>query len=136
MRREEIEKIYDQGKDAVVDNSSKPPSSDDLSKEKKGTRSMRKRSGKKSGGQEGHPGETLNMTTDPDKRVRLRVKGCQCCGKSLKGVKSKDYDKRQDIDIPLLEVMITEYQSEMKDCSHCGKENTALFPEGITHKVQ
>lgn len=168
MKREEIEKIYDQGKDAVVElvqgiikeftakiqeltdridtlekqlaknshNSSKPPSSDGLSKKNKQTKSMRKRSGKKSGGQKGHPGKTLNMSENPDNKVKLRVNKCQCCGKSLQGIKPKDYDKRQKFEIPQIEVMVTEYQSEMKDCPDCGKENRALFPEGITHKVQ
>ncbi len=168
MKRADIEKVYDQGKDAVVDlvqgiikeftaeiekltdridtlekqltkdshNSSKPPSSDGFTKRKKQTRSMRKRSGKKSGGQEGHPGKTLKMSSDPDKRIKLKVKKCQCCGKSLKGIEPKDYNKRQEFEIPPIEVMITEYQSEVKDCPHCGKENAALFPHGITHKVQ
>lgn len=157
MKREEIEKVYDQGKEAVISlietlisrieslekrlsqdshNSSKPPSSDGLSKKKRRTRSMRKRSGKKSGGQEGHPGKTLNMSEDPDKKIKLEIKKCQYCSRSLIKIKSKDCDKRQVVEIPPIKVVITEYQAEVKDCPHCGKENTALFPEGITHKVQ
>lgn len=168
MKREQIEEIYNQGKDAVVElvqgiikefaakiqeltdridtlekqlsknshNSSKLPSIDGLFKKKKQTKSMRKRSGKKSGGQKGHPGKTLNMSENPDKKVKLRVTKCQCCGKSLKGINPKGYDKRQEFEIPQIEVIVTEYQSEIKDCPDCGKENRALYPEGITHKVQ
>ncbi len=47
-------------------NSSKPPSTDFFVKEKPNPKSRRKKSGKKPGGQEGHPGTTLEMVNDPD----------------------------------------------------------------------
>ena len=47
-------------------NSSKPPSTDFFVKEKPNPKSRRKKSGKKPGGQEGHPGSTLDMVNDPD----------------------------------------------------------------------
>lgn len=158
MKREEIEAIYDQGKEAVVDliekliaridylekrlgidshNSSKPPSTDGMfNKNRKRTRSMRKRSKKKSGGQKGHEGKTLEVSDKPNKRVRIKVEQCSCCGKSLTGTSSKGIDKRQEIEIPEIKPYITEYQSEIKDCPYCGKENRGSFPEGITAKVQ
>ena len=167
MKREDIEKIYDQGKEAVIlyvqdivreftakiealtervselekqiaknsHNSSKPPSSDGLRKRKM-TRSQRKRSGKKSGGQDGHKGSTLEMTDKPDHVRKLRVKRCNCCGKSLKGVRPKGYEARQKFEIPAPIVEVTEYQAEITDCPNCGMENRASFPEGITHRTQ
>lgn len=47
-------------------NSSKPPSTDYFAKEKPNPKSLRKKSGKKPGGQEGHPGTTLEMVDNPE----------------------------------------------------------------------
>jgi len=47
-------------------NSSRPPSTDFFVKEKPNPKSLRKNSGKKPGGQNGHPGATLEMVDDPE----------------------------------------------------------------------
>jgi hypothetical protein len=46
-------------------NSSKPPSTDFI-KENPNPSSLRKKSGKRPGGQEGHQGATLEMVNEPD----------------------------------------------------------------------
>lgn len=156
MKREDAEKIYDLGKDAVVDlilqlvarieklesqlkkdshNSSKPPSSDGLRRKPK-TRSSRRRTGKKSGGQEGHDGKTLEMSDFPDKVIKLASNRCACCGESLKGCASKSIDKRQVFEIPKIKIEVTEYQSEIKDCPNCGHVNKMEFPENVTRRTQ
>ena len=47
-------------------NSSRPPSTDFFVKEKPNPKSLRKKSGKKPGGQDGHPGTTLEMVDHPE----------------------------------------------------------------------
>src|SRR5260221_9608239 len=51
-------------------NSSKPPASDPLGRKR--PRSQRRRSGKKPGGQLGHPGETLHLVATPNSLLAHR----------------------------------------------------------------
>ena len=113
-------------------NSSKPPSSDEFIKPK----SQRKKSGKKSGGQKGHRGNTLEMSDAPDVEVTHRVENCQGCGYSLEKVPPKKVERRQEYDIPAPEMTITEHQGEHKDCPVCNLENKAVFPAGVELPVQ
>ena len=66
-------------------NSSKPPSSDGLRK-KPAPKSLRSKSGKKSGGQKGHKGHTLEQTAHPDKIINHDADECPNCQNSLKTI--------------------------------------------------
>lgn len=117
-------------------NSSKPPSSDGLKKPKRNkTKSLRKKSGKKRGGQKGHKGHNLEKAEKPDYVIPLPVTSCSCCA-DLSNVPVSSYDCRQVFELPEPKLEVTEYQSEIKICPQCGQTAKAPFPEGVNAPVQ
>ena len=65
-------------------NSGKPPSSDGLNKPPR-VSSLREASGKKSGGQKGHRGETLRQVETPDVTIDHYPDACTACGVHMHG---------------------------------------------------
>jgi transposase len=116
-------------------NSSKPPSSDGLSKPPR-THSLRGKSKKPSGGQTGHPGKTLQQRASPDVVKHHSLQACPRCATLLETCEVVGLAKRQVFDIPPLKLMVTEHQAEIKHCPCCDKRITAEFPQGVNAPVQ
>src|SRR5216684_9012872 len=76
---------------------SKPPSTDGLARL---PRSSRRPSGKRAGGQAGHPGHTLSMVEQPDEVVRHRPEVCSQCREDLSRVPGIITERRQVLDMP------------------------------------
>src|SRR5207248_5784340 len=78
-------------------NSSLPPSSDRFVRPPK---SLRKKSGKKPGGQKGHRGHHLRQAQMPDEVLIHPVECCEHCQHDLRAQKASIPERRQVIDLP------------------------------------
>ncbi len=114
-------------------NSHLPPSSDRFGRQ---PRSLRKKSGKKAGGQAGHPGSTLHLSETPDEVLVHAVKRCAMCQQDLREVPSQQTERRQVVDLPPKRLVITEHQAEAKVCPSCQQVTQAAFPQEVRAPVQ
>jgi len=117
-------------------NSGKPPSSDGLKKPPR-TSSLRERSGKRTGGQKGHPGETLRGRQTPDAFIDHYPPSCAACGAPLTEAMATDFVARQVFDLPEPQpLIVTEHRAHVCRCVACGSQTRASFPAWVTAPVQ
>ena len=117
-------------------NSSKPPSSDGLGKKPRIAGSLRGKSGKVSGGQKGHRGDTLRRTETPDIIRQHTAANCAHCRARLKASMVTSVEKRQVFDLPEPRMEVTEHQASVYACAACHGTTRAAFPDGVTSSVQ
>ena len=116
-------------------NSSVPPSADGLAKPPPRSRSLRKKSGRKPGGQGGHPGQTLAQVAKADREERHEPGWCSRCGTVLAGRPVTGIERRQVFDLPPVKVTVTEHQLIERECG-CGQRTRGAAPEGAEAPVQ
>jgi transposase len=114
-------------------NSSKPPSSD-MNKAKR-NQSLRQKTGRKQGGQKGHKGVTKEQVKNPDKVVLCFPDECKECGKTLTETLDSVISRRQEMDIPPIKPLITEYRQIEIKCE-CGCLNKGEYPSNIKAPFQ
>lgn len=120
-------------------NSGKPPSTDGLAKPAPKPKSLRTRTGRKPGGQPGHPGRTLQPVSQPDHTLIHCLELCPCghCpGRSLRREPLLCYEKRQVFELPAKPLEVTEHQAEVKRCPVSGRQVTAAFPPQVNAPAQ
>jgi len=111
------------------------PSSRDKSRRK--PKSLRSKSERKAGGQEGHEGHTLAFNPEPDVIKKHRPTECAHCQAPLaEEMAASEVAKRQVLDLPPLRYVTTEHQVETVLCPRCGEATTGEFPAGVTNPVQ
>jgi transposase len=113
-------------------NSSMPPSSDFGRK----TKSLRVKSERPIGGQKGHPGFTLEMSTSPDKIIELKSDFCQSCGQTLENGTYKLLSVRQVVDLPPIQPIYEEYRQYGCNCAKCGHLQKPAFPVNVNAPIQ
>lgn len=161
MNQDDIRAVYAQGEEAVIGlvtmligqiekletdvenlkgrlsknsrNSNKPPSGDGTNKK---TKSLRRKSEKKSGGQPNHPGHTLEWSDKVDRVQQHPVNQCSACGASLESEPVKEFLLRQVFDLPPIELEVTEHRAEVKCCPDCGQQTQGEFPAEASNVVQ
>src|SRR3954449_2636839 len=117
-------------------NSGKPPSSDGLKKPPR-VCSLREPTGKKTGGQLGHPGKTLRRTETPDATINHYPAACAACGEPLSEAMAIDPIARQGFDLPEPQpLLVTEHRAHGCRCTACGAQTRAAFPDGVSAPVQ
>jgi transposase len=105
-------------------NSHKPPSSD---KPRAKPAPPRKRSGKKRGGQPGHPKHERALLP-PDRVIDHKPPACSACGKALSG-HDPDPRRHQVWDLPPVKPVVVEHRFHSLSCP-CGHA-TAASPAGV-----
>jgi transposase len=119
-------------------NSDKPPSSDGYRKPT--PKSLRHKTGRRSGGQAGHSGTTLEMVAQPDRVEAHWPEQCTGCGQPLgpetRCASASGYEARQVHDLPPMHIEVTEHRAMQVCCAQCGATTQAAFPEGVTPGAQ
>ena len=110
-------------------NSSKPPSSDGY--EKPAPKSLRKKSGKKAGGQKGHKGHHMALDR-PDRVERIYPKHCADCPHRENCANLKVHDSCYVVDVTVKKETV-KYQIMECDCN--GFQENAERPAGIKGTV-
>jgi transposase len=115
-------------------NSSKPPSTDGLARK---TKSLRRRSGKKPGGQIGHRGETLRLVAIPDAVVQHRPVICLGCQVPLSAEAPVVLRERRQVhEMPPVRLQIIEQQALHVRCPACQTVTAAPFPAAAPSRAQ
>ncbi len=120
-------------------NSSKPSSSDGYGKPSPKKRGLRRCSGRKPGGQEGHEGANLERVEVPDRVIVHEPEGCcEGCGRDLGDAEDLgDGESRQVFDIPeKLALGVIEHLAKERRCDACGRVASGRFPDDVKAPAQ
>jgi transposase len=131
-----LERVHELEARAAKDshNSGKPPSSDGLARK---TKSLRRRSGKKPGGQLGHRGETLRLVAMPDVVVEQRPARCAGCQAPLAADAPVVLRERRQVqDLPPLRLVVREEQALHVRCPQCQTVTAGAFPAEAPSRAQ
>jgi transposase len=115
-------------------NSSRPPSTDPPWAKR--TRSLRRPSGRKPGGQVGHYGETLRLCERPNRTVEHRPRECRGCHAPLDSAHVLGHHRQQVVEVVPARLRVTEHRLAVVRCRACGKTTRGEFAEAVRSGVQ
>jgi transposase len=115
-------------------NSSRPPSTDPPWAKR--TKSLRRPSGKRAGGQAGHIGQTLRLSESPDRTVEHRPQECRNCHAPLAGSQVVGHRRQQVWEVVPAHLKVTEHRLAVLRCTRCGAKTRGEFAGGVRSGVQ
>lgn len=87
-------------------NSSVPPSKEGMGDEiRRRTSSLREKSGRKSGGQPGHEGNTRKMSEQPDETENIQPNYCRECGRELSDIDGVEEYREECVGVRIIPVV-------------------------------
>jgi transposase len=113
-----------------------PPSLDLPWQKVRRTRSLRKKSELKVGGQPGHRGATLRQVAKPQEIIIHTPAVCAQCGAHLQHSTPSTSARRQVFDILDGRIKVTEHRAEARRCQACATTTKAKFPASVRAPVQ
>lgn len=114
-------------------NSDLPPSKDIVKPERESKDKDKKR--KKPGRKPGHQGHYLKLSENPNKTKRFYPKVCTNCHSVLDKSTAVLYERKQEIDLPEIHPIITQYNRYQIECN-CGCANKGVLPSHLKARVQ
>lgn len=129
-RNSELEALF--AKDSH--NSSRPPSSDPPWAKR--TKSLRRPSGKRPGGQAGHQGSTLPLSSHPNRVIEHRPHQCRHCHSPLADAEVVNHHRQQVFEVVPAKVKVTEHRLAVLRCQVCGQRTQGEFAGAVRSGVQ
>jgi transposase len=115
-------------------NSSRPPSTDPPWRKR--TRSLRRPSGRRPGGQRGHCGATLRLSARPDRIVEHRPRECRSCHTPLSTAQVVRHHRQQVVEVVPARLRVTEHRVAIVRCQACGRTTQGEFAQSVRSGVQ
>jgi transposase len=115
-------------------NSSRPPSTDPPWAKR--TKSLRRPSGRRRGGQVGHRGSTLRLSTHPNRVVEHRPQECRHCHYALAGSQVVRHLRQQVWEVVPARLKVTEHHIAVLRCRSCGQTTQGEFSGAVRSGIQ
>jgi transposase len=115
-------------------NSSRPPSTDPPWAKR--TRSLRRSSGKRPGGQAGHRGETLRLSERPNHIVEHQPQECRSCHTPLAAAHLVRHRRQQVVEVVPARLKVTEHRLAVLCCPACGRTTSGELAGAVRSGVQ
>ncbi|MGB8507201.1 MAG: IS66 family transposase [Pyrinomonadaceae bacterium] len=115
-------------------NSSRPPSTDPPWAKR--TKSLRRPTGRRPGGQAGHRGETLRLSAHPTRVVEHRPQQCQSCHAPLNTAQVVSHQRQQVWEVVPARLKVTEHRLAALRCPSCGRTTRGEFSGTVRSGVR